>query len=71
MEKLNSRLASCQRALSTLDEILGTPSMKFWQRNYYERVIRNEREYEAVWEYIDHNPANWLEDENYIENGAS
>lgn len=27
-----------------------------WQRNYYERIIRNEKEYKNVIEYINNNP---------------
>ena len=38
---------------------------KFWQRNYYERVIRNEDELNKVREYIRNNPLNWsLDREN-------
>jgi hypothetical protein len=33
-----------------------------WQRNFYERIIRNERELEAIRAYIINNPVNWLED---------
>ncbi|MCL5429438.1 MAG: transposase [Chloroflexi bacterium] len=36
---------------------------KFWQRNYYERIIRNEREFEATYQYIVANPSNWFKDE--------
>lgn len=36
-----------------------------WQRSYYDHVIRNEREYLQVWQYIDDNPAQWAEDEYY------
>ena len=35
---------------------------KLWQRNYYERIIRNEREMDAIWNYIETNPFNWAED---------
>ena len=34
-----------------------------WQRNYYERVVRNERERAALREYIANNPANWQLDD--------
>jgi len=38
---------------------------RLWQRNYYERVIRNEREWSAIREYIVNNPLNWaLDQEN-------
>ena len=36
---------------------------KLWQRNYYEHIIRNEREMENIWNYIESNPAMWAKDE--------
>lgn len=30
-----------------------------WQRNYYEHIIRNEKSYNAISEYIMNNPRNW------------
>jgi len=39
---------------------------RFWQRNYYERVIRSEREWLAFREYIILNPARCEEDEEYV-----
>lgn len=30
-----------------------------WQRNYWERIIRDEKELKAVRNYINHNPMNW------------
>ncbi|OGW39762.1 MAG: hypothetical protein A2Y97_03670 [Nitrospirae bacterium RBG_13_39_12] len=38
---------------------------KLWQRNYYERIIRNETELNKIREYIIYNPLNWETDENY------
>ena len=35
---------------------------KFWQRNYYERIIRNERELNAIRQYIHDNPIQWEND---------
>jgi putative transposase len=40
----------------------GTPGVPVWQRNYYERVIRHDRELNAIREYIHHNPLNWALD---------
>ena len=31
-----------------------------WQSRYYDHVIRNQRDYNEVWEYIESNPAKWL-----------
>ncbi len=38
-----------------------TPGLPVWQRNYYERVIRNEDELHAAREYVLGNPARWSE----------
>jgi putative transposase len=39
---------------------------RVWQRNYYERIIRNEIEYNKIREYIINNPQNWGNDVNYF-----
>ena len=38
-----------------------------WQRSYHEHVIRNEKDYQEIWEYIENNPARWAEDRYYQE----
>ena len=41
-----------------------------WQRNYYERIIRDEKELDAIRRYIEANPLNWSEDdENPLKSG--
>ncbi len=35
---------------------------KNWQANYYDHVIRNEKEYNIIKQYIINNPANWQKD---------
>jgi putative transposase len=43
-----------------------------WQRNYYERIIRNERELDKIREYIATNPLKWaLDRENPQRTGCS
>ena len=32
---------------------------KFWQRSYFEHIIRNERELKAIRQYITDNPVRW------------
>lgn len=41
---------------------------RLWQRNYYEHIIRNERDYIRVAEYIEANPALWNQDALHPEN---
>jgi putative transposase len=36
---------------------------KIWQRNYYDHIIRDEKELNQVRQYILENPVKWLEDE--------
>ena len=36
---------------------------QFWQRSYYDHVIRDENDYLIRWNYIDGNPSRWAEDE--------
>ncbi len=43
---------------------------RFWHRNYYEHIIRNERSLNKIREYIRDNPAKWQYDK-YNPNGVS
>ena len=40
---------------------------KVWQRSYYERIVRNERELNAIRRYIRANPARWAEDRDNLD----
>ncbi len=42
-----------------INSLRDTPGFPVWQRNYYERVIRDEAEYGRILEYIELNPPNW------------
>lgn len=67
----------CGRMISapTVSNIVG--SMKrwvskelgesIWQKSFYDRVIRGEKDYLGIWQYIDENPLKWISDELYIE----
>ena len=49
-------------ATKRINQIRRTPGVAVWQRNYYERVIRNEQDLDTVRRYIEENPAKWAED---------
>ena len=38
---------------------------KIWHFRYHDHIIRNETEYQRIWQYIDENPIRWAEDEFY------
>ncbi|UXN37669.1 hypothetical protein N8E87_04160 [Avibacterium paragallinarum] len=50
---------------SRLKEYLGE---NIWQRNYYEHIIRNEKSYLKIAEYISNNPITWKNDRFFIKN---
>ena len=33
---------------------------KLFQRSYYDHVIRNQQDYDEIWQYIENNPRKWL-----------
>ena len=36
-----------------------------WQTSYYEHIVRNKRDYQEIWKYIEDNPSKWAEDRYY------
>jgi REP element-mobilizing transposase RayT len=46
-----------------INRILDCKGRPLWQRNYYERIIRDDQELVGIREYIHFNPANWADDE--------
>lgn len=42
------------------------PDLRVWQRSYHDHIIRNEKSYQKIWEYIDNNPICWEDDCFYI-----
>ena len=53
-----NRIASIVRSIKTLTtKEIGTA---IFQRSYYDHVIRNQQDYNEVWEYIEYNPRKWV-----------
>ena len=40
---------------------------KIFQRGYYDHIIRNDKDYDVKWQYIEDNPANWLQKKEWQE----
>jgi REP element-mobilizing transposase RayT len=47
----------------TANRLFDRQGYPLWQRNYYERIIRNNSELHAIREYIRYNPMKWDEDD--------
>ena len=52
---------------SRINNLRRSKGAKVWQRGYYERIIRNDRELQATREYIIKNPARWAEDRDNLD----
>lgn len=40
---------------------------RVFQRSFHDHIIRGEKDYQKIWNYIDGNPAKWKEDCFYVE----
>jgi len=49
-----------------INELRGLTGVPVWQRNYYEHVIRNDRELADIHEYISNNVLQWEKDTENI-----
>lgn len=57
---LGSLVAGFKSAVTVrINTARGTPGVAVWQRNYFERVIRSQRELQRIREYILDNPRRW------------
>ena len=45
-----------------INELRKTPKSPVWQRNYHEHIIRNEKTFAMICDYIFHNPEKWRDD---------
>ena len=48
--------------------LLNNSDNRFWQRNYYEHIIRNEKSFQRIQDDIINNPAQWEDDMNHPDN---
>jgi putative transposase len=47
----------------TINRVRDMVGVRFWQRNYWEHVIRDEGELQRIREYIQSNPGRWCDDQ--------
>jgi len=46
-----------------INALRGMPGVPFWQRNYWEHVVRDELDLNRIRQYIENNPQRWHEDQ--------
>jgi putative transposase len=47
----------------SINQMREMPGARFWQRNYWEHIVRNDADLTRIREYIESNPARWTEDQ--------
>ena len=69
---LLSEIVRWFKTMTTNEYIRGVKNMgwqrfdgKLWQRNYWDHIVRNQKTYENICEYIFYNPLNWKDDQLY------
>ena len=45
----------------------GIPRIQVWQRSFHDHVIRDQKAYEKIWNYIECNPLSWEKDCFYMD----
>ena len=50
------------RKIHAMDSLI-----RVWQRSFHDHIIRDQKDYERIWSYIDTNPMRWDKDCFYIE----
>jgi putative transposase len=53
-----------------INEYCQTAGQAFWQRNFYDRIIREEEELMKLEEYIRQNPSHWDKDQQVIQSAV-
>ena len=57
----NRRNSEVSKFISTFKRFCNKEcGLNIWQGRYYDHVIRNQQDYNEVWEYIENNPRQWI-----------
>ncbi len=59
----NTSLHTIVRSFKTL--VSKKVGYSLWQDSYYDHIIRNDADFQKVWDYIDINPEKWQEDKYF------
>jgi REP element-mobilizing transposase RayT len=66
--KIDNKNSQVAKFVSTFKRFCNKEYGKnIWQSRYYDHVIRNQADYNEIWQYIENNPVRWREDTFYVE----
>jgi REP element-mobilizing transposase RayT len=62
-ESLSNIIGAFKTTSATrINKLRGTIGIPVWQKSFYDRIVRNDRELESIQRYIRNNSLSWLED---------
>lgn len=50
-----------------INRLWKTPGVSIWQRDYFEHIIRDQKSYDQIVEYIQNNPLMWKKDKLFVD----
>mgnify|MGYP003309204122 CR=1 FL=1 len=60
--------ASISQAIGQLKRTVSMAlGQALWQKSFHDHVVRNEKDYQRIWEYIHTNPMRWAKDCFFVE----
>ncbi|MCC6582107.1 MAG: transposase [Chitinophagales bacterium] len=64
MPKSISSFIAIFKSITTkqINDLRNTPNEKIWQNNYHDHIVRNEKSFKDIFNYIENNPLNWEND---------
>ncbi len=69
--QINYNISNIVKAIKSIsrrsvsEEFLNKHGADIWQKSFFDRIVRNEKEYIELAKYIDENPLKWILDEYY------
>ena len=60
-KKIDNKNSAVSQFISTFKRFCNKEyGENIWQSRYYDHVIRNQQDYDEIWQYIENNPRKWI-----------
>ena len=60
-KKIDNKNSAVSQFISTFKRFCNKEyGINIWQSRYYDHVIRNQQDYDEIWQYIENNPLKWV-----------
>ena len=60
-DKIDNKNSTLSKFVSTFKRFCNKEyGENIWQSRYYDHVIRNQQDYDEIWQYIENNPRKWI-----------